>query len=285
MGTYQNFALKRVSKEEQIIAYHWEREHPDYVVLLIHGIGEYDGRYERVATAFGEANVAVLGIDLRGHGRSMGPQGHCAPRREVLSDIDELIEYAQILYPGVPLILYGHSMGGNIALDYRSRGTYNAEMAGYIISAPWVLLVQRYPRPVVAAMKAFAKLLPRRTVSSAVDEAILGNPASVRPYRDDPYVHDKISLQCAVEGFTIGEALAAGRHEENGGAAGIPTLLMHGSADRICDVEGSRRIAAREGDALTYVEWEGYFHEIHNGNATETGDRVIARMIEFVKTI
>ena len=59
---------------------------------------------------------------LRGHGRSQGVRGACAPRKEVLKDIDALIEYAQAFYPGVPIVMYGHSMGGNITLDYRARG-------------------------------------------------------------------------------------------------------------------------------------------------------------------
>ena len=63
---------------------------------------------------------------------------------------------------------------------------------------------------------------------------------------------------------------------------------MHGSEDKICSVEGSRRIAERfraEGHNLEYVEWEGLYHEIHNGGADSKGDEVIEKMIEWVKEI
>ena len=40
-------------------------------------------------------------------------------KRQVLSDVDDLIAKAQEFYPGLPLTLYGHSMGGNIGLDYK----------------------------------------------------------------------------------------------------------------------------------------------------------------------
>lgn len=67
---------------------------------LIHGIGEHAGRFSRVADYFNHAGIAVVSMDLRGHGRSQGVRGACAPRAEVLRDIDALIEYAQAFYPG-----------------------------------------------------------------------------------------------------------------------------------------------------------------------------------------
>ena len=96
--------------------YHFPCENPNHVVCLIHGIGEHAGRFSRVAEHFNEAGIAVVSMDLRGHGRSQGVRGACAPRKEVLKDIDALIEYAQEFYPGVPIVMYGHSMGGNITL-------------------------------------------------------------------------------------------------------------------------------------------------------------------------
>lgn len=69
--------------------------------------------------------MAVLALDLRGHGDSVEKKGHCAPRREVLEDVSSLLEYAAEKYPGRKIVLYGHSMGGNITLDYRARGRLN----------------------------------------------------------------------------------------------------------------------------------------------------------------
>ena len=63
---------------------------------------------------------------------------------------------------------------------------------------------------------------------------------------------------------------------------------MHGSADKICDVEGSRQIARRlkaQGDDVTYIEWKGLFHEIHNGNDSSTGDEVIEKMTGWIVSL
>ena len=278
-----NFCLKEMGNNQQITGYHWPVETPDYVVCLIHGIGEYAGRYERVTDAMNNKNIAVVSMDLRGHGLTFGKRGHCAPRKEVLSDIDALIEYAQEKYPGVPLILYGHSMGGNITMDYRKRGSQNSELSGFIVSAPWVELVRKVSGLLYVTVRTMAKIMPEMTISSGVSERELGNVKSVGEYKDNPLVHRRISLETAVDGFVTGNLMAEGKLEDNGGAKGIPMLLMHGTADKICNVNGSRNVAAVED--CEYVEWPDLFHEIHNGGFESTGDEVISKILDWIQAI
>ena len=57
---------------------------------------------------------------------------------------------------------------------------------------------------------------------------------------------------------------------------------MHGDSDKICDVNGSRRLAANEGDICTYVEWPGLYHEIHNGGPESTGEEVINKIGQWI---
>lgn len=284
---YENFILRQLD-EGVVQGYSWSVEDPQRVVCIVHGIGEYGGRFDRVAEAFRRQKIASLALDLRGHGDSIGKKGHCAPRDAVLADISTLLEYASHRYPQKDIVLYGHSMGGNIVLDYRSRGMYNDRPSAYIISAPWVRLVRPVPAALYKLVKFMAKIAPSFTISSEVNESTLGHPQSVKPYKDNPMVHNRISALCAVEGFETGLRLEDGTHEDNGRASVIPTLLMHGDADRICSIEGSRRIAKRlaeKGDAITYIEWPGLYHEIHNGNAESRGDEVIAKMIEWIEAL
>ena len=284
---YDKFVLRNL--EEGIIrGFSWSLVDPSKVICIVHGIGEYGGRFDRVAEAFREKNMAVCALDLRGHGESLGKRGDCAPRNSVLDDLSELLRYAEKKYPGKPLVLYGHSMGGNIVLDYRARGEMNDHPAGYIISAPWVRLVRPVPALLYKAVKLLSRIAPSFTIGSDINEANLGNPEKVKPFKDNPMVHNRISVLCAVDGFDKGIGFEDGTAEDNRRAANIPTLLMHGSEDRICDVNGSRRIAERlqaQGDDLTYIEWEGMFHEIHNGNETSTGDEVIAEMVGWAQEL
>ena len=284
---YDKFVLRNL-EEGIITGYSWHLEDPEKVICIVHGIGEYGGRFDRVAEAFRDKNMAVCALDLRGHGESLGKRGDCAPRNSVLDDVSELLRYAEEKYPGKPLVLYGHSMGGNIVLDYRARGEMNDHPAGYIISAPWVRLVRPVPPLLYKAVKLLSRIAPSFSIGSDINEANLGNPEKVKPFKDNPMVHNRISALCAVDGFDKGIGFEDGTAEDDRRAANIPTLLMHGSEDRICDVNGSRRIAERlqaQGDDLTYIEWEGLFHEIHNGNETSIGDEVIAEMVGWAQDL
>ena len=284
---YDKFVLRSLA-EGIIRGYSWHLEDPEKVICIVHGIGEYGGRFDRVAEAFRDKNMAVCALDLRGHGESLGKRGDCAPRNSVLDDVSELLRYAEEKYPGKPLVLYGHSMGGNIVLDYRARGEMNDHPAGYIISAPWVRLVRPVPPLLYKAVKLLSRIAPSFTIGSDINEANLGNPEKVKPFKDNPMVHNRISALCAVDGFDKGIGFEDGTAEDDRRAANIPTLLMHGSEDRICDVNGSRRIAERlqaQGDDLTNIEWEGLFHEIHTGNETSTGDEVIAEMVGWAQDL
>lgn len=284
---YENFILQQF-ETGKLEGYSWKVEDPEKVICIVHGIGEFGGRFDRVAEAFRKQNMAVLAFDLRGHGKSLGKRGHCAPRKDVLSDVSTLIEYAQEFYPGKKLILYGHSMGGNIVLDYRSRGRLNGELSAYIVTAPWVRLVRPVPNIVYKAVKLLSRIAPSVTIGSEVNEADLGHPDSVKPFNDHPLVHNRISALCAVDGFETGQKLEDGTLENNGRAKQIPLLLMHGEKDKICDVAGSRTIADRmkaDGENVEYIEWGGLYHEIHNGGSESKGDEVIAKTVEWAKKI
>lgn len=282
---FENFRLKKTADGEVISGYIWDAAEPDMIVCIIHGIGEYAGRYERVAQRMLAASMAVISMDLRGHGISGGKRGHCAPREQVLEDIDDLLRYAAGKWPGVPVALYGHSMGGNIVLDYRARGTYSGSLKCYVASAPWIMLYAQPSGIYNLFVRTVARIKPANTISSKVDEADLGNPDSIGDYNNDPLVHDMISAQCAVEGFDIGRALGDGTYPEDGSADGIPVLLMHGTADRICNIEGSRSFSRHHSDICEYVEWEGLCHEIHNGGPDSTGDEVIDKAVSWLRSV
>ena len=282
---YETFTLKE-TKKGPVQGYRWPVENPKKVVCIVHGIGEYGGRYDRVATRFNEAGYAVVAIDLRGHGDSPEKKGHCAPRDIVLDDICEMLRYAADTWPEVPIILYGHSMGGNIGMEFRCRGALNDLPAGYIITGPWIRLVRPIPGWAFRIIRRLAKAVPSLVIGSSVDESILGNPECVLPYHDDPMVHNKISLQCAVEGYEAGLKLEEGTMEDDHRAADIPLLLMHGKEDLICDIQGTRKMAdhlKNTAKDFTYIEWPGLYHEIHNGGPESKGDEVIDKMIEFIE--
>lgn len=279
----KNFELRR--KPVKVVGYDFPCDKPLGIMIVIHGIGEYAGRYKRMASELAKESIKIVSMDLPGHGISSGKRGDVAPRTEVRKDIDALIKYVKNNYPEVPLILYGHSMGGNIVLDYRLRGDKNKDLDGFIVSAPWIRLVRPVSKGAYKAIKVLAKAMPHYLIKSKCDEKDLGNPIYVKPYDSDPLVHGFISTKAALEGYEIGTKLEIGEIEDNGFGKDKPFLLMHGTADRICDINGSIEMAKQYEHApnFEFVQWDGYYHEIHNGNGEETGEKVIQKIIGFVK--
>ena len=155
----------------------------------------------------------------------------------------------------------------------------------YLISAPWVRLCKPVTGPLYGIVKLMSKIAPSATIGSDVDEELLGNPESVQPYSTNPMVHNKISFLCAIEGFETGKALEDGTLEDNGKATDIPTMIMHGTDDGICNIEGTRKVyenLKRKGCNVQMIEWPEFLHEIHNGNKVSKGDEVIDSMIQFI---
>ena len=96
--------------------YHWPVEEPRAVMVLVHGMAEYAARYDAFAHALQVQGIAVLAMDLRGHGGSILPEDGPGDFGEggwqrVCEDILELTQYAQDMYLDIPVILFGHSMG------------------------------------------------------------------------------------------------------------------------------------------------------------------------------
>jgi alpha-beta hydrolase superfamily lysophospholipase len=114
----------------------WARDGAKAIVLIAHGASEHSGRYDRFARALNDAGYAAYAIDHRGHGRTgessgtgrMGPGGGTA----LLSDLRALSDLASAEVPGVPVILFGHSMGSMISQAYVE--VHGGTLAGYVLS-------------------------------------------------------------------------------------------------------------------------------------------------------
>lgn len=271
---FDNFSINVDSKK--MMGYVWDVEFPDYVVCIIHGIGEHAGRYDRMASKMQENNIGVISMDLIGHGLSWGKRGHCAPRNLVLSNVDKLIMEAQKRYMGVPIILYGHSMGGNIGLDYRKRGELRDVPDAYVITGPWIQLEKKLNIQIMNFLKILAKVKPDLKLKAGIKNEELGNLNVINNQKNKELVHDYISARTILDGCQIGEELL---HTQD---KGKKLLLMHGGQDKICSVEGSRAFS-KVAEDCEYVEWPEYYHEIHNGNWEKDGEKVIEYAIKWIK--
>src|SRR3954451_9809684 len=104
------------------------------LVILVHGAHEHGGRYAHVAERLAESGFRSYAIDHRGHGRSPGTRGNIGSMRQTVAGVDELARLAQSQHPGLPTFVYGHSLGGLIALQYVTGDP--VPLRGAVVSAP-----------------------------------------------------------------------------------------------------------------------------------------------------
>ncbi len=252
----------------------WEpEEKPKAVVCLLHGLGEHSGRYSHVAEAFARGGYATLAIDLRGHGRSPGQRGHAPNYALLMSDINGLLKEAKVRYPELPRFLYGHSLGGNLAIHYALKR--KSELVGIIASAPLFRVAFKPPAWKSALLNTLHALHLNLPVSSGLEEeALCRDYHVVQRYQDDPLVHDHITPRLAVDMFRAGEW-----NLKRAARFPLPILLMHGEADRITSPEASVEFAAQLEHRCTLKIWDGLYHELHNEPEKE---QVLNCMLEWL---
>lgn len=94
------------------------------VIQLIHGMCEYIELYEEFAEAMNKRGIAVIGVDLLGHGftaTSLDDLGFFAERngkKYLLADQHKLTAMIKDEYPGTPIFIMGFSLGSFIARRY-----------------------------------------------------------------------------------------------------------------------------------------------------------------------
>ena len=240
----------------------WEPEgKPKAIVCLIHGLGEHTGRYEHVGKALNEAGYALFGFDLRGHGQTPGPRGHIPSLDVALSDIHQFVGFQKGNFPETPIFLYGHSIGGMLALAYMIQ--YDSALQGVIVTGAGLRSPLQEQKAKVALAKILGSLIPAVTLPSGLDPSTVSrDPDVVDKYIHDPMVHDRISAGLGRANL-IGVDMCFARAKE----ARLPLLIMHGTEDKLVYPSGSEdfaRLASVNNKDVTLKLWDGLYHEIHN---------------------
>lgn len=231
---------------------------PRAAVCLVHGYGEHSGRYAHVAANLNRAGYALFGFDLRGHGKSHGQRGHTPSFDHLLDDITLFLDESVKRIPGKPLFLYGHSMGGNLVLNYALRR--KPQLAGVIATSSWLRLTTAPPPALIGLGRVMNRVMPTYTQAANVDARGLSHdPEVVQAYQNDPLVHGRISAR-----LSIGLIDAGVWALEHAGEFPLPLLLAHGTADPLVSFEASREFANRVKSDVTFKAWEGLYHETHN---------------------
>lgn len=270
-----------VGNQRQLHAKLWlpDDEPVRELVLIIPGLGDHSGRYDQVAQRLNQHGLGAFAIDLPGHGRTGGLRGHIRNYDALLSDLHATRDQLYERLPAARHHLLGHSMGGNIAMNYVLRhGGLRSEagdLGRMILVAPMLLPPNPPPRPRIFAAWMTGFLLPWIRVQRRLDEE--GNAQDARQVaamRSDPLMHTQISIYLATQ------LLAQGRwaldHARN---IRLPTLIVDGENDESIDRAASRNVAIRIGEHATHITIPQAMHDLLHDSM---GDQVIRQIADWI---
>jgi len=214
---------------------------PRAALVLVHGLGEHSGRYEHVAEHLVARGVVVHAYDHLGHGRSGGRRGWMRGYADLLDDLQWFHQRAAAHSAGVPLVLFGHSMGGLIVTTYLLDRAASPDLL--VLSSPAI-------EPVV------------EEGGRSIDATRLSkDPVVQESYMTDPLVLRERVTEELYYGLIDGLAMLPGRAAE----ISFPTLLIHGAADAVCSAEGARRyVESFSGGDVTCKLYADGRHEMFN---------------------
>jgi len=232
---------------------------PSAVVVVAHGLGEHSSRYQWLAERLVANGRAVYAIDHRGHGRSAGPRANIERFAHVVSDFTTFAGRAQRQHPGVPLFLFGHSMGGAVA--FASAARIQDSLGGLVLSAPALAAGENVPALRLMLARRLSVVSPNAGVLRLPPAAVSRDAAVVRAYEKDPLVmHDPIPARTVVELLQAMDTfpLLAKRLR-------LPVLIQHGAADSLVSLDAARNVhQAMASKDRIFRPYDRLFHEIYN---------------------
>jgi alpha-beta hydrolase superfamily lysophospholipase len=232
---------------------------PRAVLVLSHGLAEHVGRYDHVLTALAAHGFAVHAHDHRGHGNSGGTRVFVERFAEYAADLQTALGRMKARFPGVPRVLFGHSMGGLVVIDHLLR--YPGEAAAAVLSGPGVEVAVKVPAWKDALGKVMARLIPKLAIPTGIPSADISRDAEVvRAYAADPLVSSKATARWYVEFIATQARAFAGAAELR-----TPLLVVYGTEDRLVSPAGIARWAEKAGSPdKTVIPYPGLFHEVVN---------------------
>lgn len=234
-------------------------DRPKASLLVAHGLAEHSGRYEHFAKYFVNRGYAVFALDYPGHGKSEGDRCHIRQFSEFTDSITLLLNRVQQEFPGVPVFLVGHSMGGLVAICYLIA--HQEQFAGSVVSGAAVQATVEPSFVQRLMLNLFSKLLPKLRVLQLDASQVSRDPAVVDRYRKDPLVYNgKVTARLAEQFFS-----AIAKIKGRLGDIELPMLILHGSADGLTSPEGSKMLHRQIGSQdKKIIIYEGLYHEVYN---------------------
>ena len=237
------------------------------VIQATHGFSEHVYRYQELGEFFANNGYAFVINDMRGFGKMpdktlrqrKAAQGLIIDYNSILKDMVTIRGKIDKYYPNVPVVLYGYSLGGNVALNLLHKYK-QCRYDKLILAAPWLQLYNQPSDFVIFGMKKQAILNPTLTFQTGLDTSRMARPVDGVEYdrSDDDYFHSRMSFKLFLR------TDATGKHAiKNAKNFTIPTLLLVPGQDMIVCPNAMRKFHANSGGNVIIVEYPDAYHALH----------------------
>jgi alpha-beta hydrolase superfamily lysophospholipase len=237
---------------------------PPAALVLVHGVGEHSGRYLNLIGPLVKGGHRVYGYDQRGHGRSPGPRVHIGRWSDYRDDLKAFLALVAQHTPGRPIVLYGHSMGSLVVLDYllqRPGGLAGAIVSGVALQPAGV------GKPYQVAMaRVLSRVTPRLSVDLGIHaDSLTGDAAGLAAATSDPYLTSRATVRWGAESMATVRRITAQM-----AVIDLPLLVLHGGADPLNRPAGAQALVdALPNPDTTLRVYPGVRHEPHNDRGHE----------------
>lgn len=245
------------------------------IIALIHGLGGHSGILHNIVESLVCNDYEVYAMDLRGHGRSMGQRGHINAWNEFRQDLGAFLQHIRQQRSRCSLVLFGHSLGGTIVLDYALR--FPDHIQGVIVTAPALSHVKVPPHKLLVG-QAFSTFFPRFSLPAGLSkELATADRVALAAYLQDPLRHEFGSARLVTEFFHTVDWIHYHASEFR-----VPLLLLHGTDDRVTSPAGSRAFFERVlFPDKTHQEYTGGSHDMYDDLAYQAVFSDITRWLDI----
>jgi alpha-beta hydrolase superfamily lysophospholipase len=244
-------------------------------MIVFHGYAEYVDRYRGFIDRLSKEGFHTFAIDHVGHGRSDGKRAYINDINMLVDDASAWFESLKSTHPQMEWYVFGHSMGGGIALDFTLQ--HQDELKALVLSGPLIKLPDNVPAMLKAIGKLVAMVAPTLPVVPIDFDLLSRDPKVVKCYKEDPLIYTKaVRAKTAIQLDEFSKRMQLRLSELR-----IPFWVGHGSLDRITDPEGSKKLHQLASSTdKTLKMYHGLFHEILN---EPEGQVVIHEITQWLK--
>ena len=227
------------------------------IVLIVHGLNSHSGYYQNFAAQLNENDYEVYAMDLRGRGQSEGERYFIRDYKDIVADIDQLINIVKCAHPTLPVFLFGHSAGGVFASVYAVQN--QLKLKG-LIAESFAFQVPS-PRVALATIKFLSYIIPHIRLVKLNNADFSREHAVVDSMNHDPLLaNEKQPTKTMQQLLLAAEYLKKAMPEIK-----LPLLILHGTADKATRPAGSEYFMEHASSADKQLKlYEGHYHDLLN---------------------